>query len=795
MGKTGKKRSKVQMPAGIRNKMMAALSMLMVSCIMLVSSTYAWFTLSTAPEITGITTNVGANGNLEMMLLNAESYASTADNLGVDSKVGDSSAKQAVTLANETWGNLVDLSSDSYGLSSVMLMPSKLKLTDETGNVIAGNILNTPTYGKDGRVISVENTAMTGKYNSSWVYDATAVGVRALGTSSGTTLRLNEYTDALFYMGDFAGKAQTTARESLTQNAQPLANLIIDKALDATSFDVSYLDNIENIITGTSAANTHVESVIRYALLAWNLSDEGAPKDDQGAKIDLSDDQVKSIKDAIMSDTFDVTNIPNNITVPDSIRAIINVYEKTKTALTNANTKLGTLKAQNKESITWEEVTGVLGGLVDTNKVAVSSKEYTLKDYSSRAVGKEQLMSAIADDVMGSDAIPLPITMLEDSGVYYDIAKICGQYTVNGKVNVTYGGIFNNYPVDFKMTQSVEGDILVTAAITYIQTSGKAPEVNLEGGNSTIALSDTYGYMLDFGFRTNAAGSNLLLQTAEKQRVYSMGEGASTSTATQGGGSYMEFTTANPTAFSVDEMRALMSAIRVAFVKPNVSGTGTTYELLALGGLDITASDTDNDGLVTYTGGTPSGNDTLKANLVLFNHSYDATNATIKKGEKLVETTTGADGTTTTTTPVTTITRLDQNVAAKVSVIVYLDGTIVDNTMVANANTSMSGKLNLQFSSDATLVPMANSGMKAGGLQAQDAPAPDYGEPIQNLNKVVEFGGKSYSVAVAEGYSVYKADNNNYYYKANGSEQYIQINIDDYTVLSSCPAFTVTEVT
>ena len=369
MGKTGKKRSKVQMPAGIRNKMMAAVSMLMVSCIMLVSSTYAWFTLSTAPEITGITTNVGANGNLEMMLLNAASYASTADNLGVDSKVGDSSAKQAVTLANETWGNLVDLSSDSYGLSSVMLMPSKLKLTDETSNVIAGNILNTPTYGKDGRVISVENPAMTGKYNSSWVYDATAVGVRALGTSSGTTLRLNEYTDALFYMGDLAGKAQTTARESLTQNAQPLANLIIDKALDATSFDKSYLDDIENIISGTSAANAHIESMIRYALLAWNLSDEGA-------SIDLSDDQVKNIKDAIMSDTFDVTNIPDNISVPESITAIINVYKDTKTALTDASTKLSSLKEENKESFTWEEVTVVLSGLVDTNKVAVSSKEY-----------------------------------------------------------------------------------------------------------------------------------------------------------------------------------------------------------------------------------------------------------------------------------------------------------------------------------------------------------------------------------------------------------------------------------
>ena len=130
MARTAKKRQKIQMPVGIRNKMMAAVSMLMVSAIMMVSSTYAWFTLSTAPEVTGITTNVGANGNLEMMLLNAETYKSTLEDLGVVSQVGDSMAVAEVEKANETWGNLVDLNSSSYGLSSIVLMPSKLNIAD-----------------------------------------------------------------------------------------------------------------------------------------------------------------------------------------------------------------------------------------------------------------------------------------------------------------------------------------------------------------------------------------------------------------------------------------------------------------------------------------------------------------------------------------------------------------------------------------------------------------------------------------------------------------------------------------
>ena len=40
------KSKKFRMPAGIRNKLTAAVAMLLVSSIMMVSSTYAWFTLS-----------------------------------------------------------------------------------------------------------------------------------------------------------------------------------------------------------------------------------------------------------------------------------------------------------------------------------------------------------------------------------------------------------------------------------------------------------------------------------------------------------------------------------------------------------------------------------------------------------------------------------------------------------------------------------------------------------------------------------------------------------------------------
>ena len=44
--------------------------------------------------------------------------------------------------------------------------------------------------------------------------------------------------------------------------------------------------------------------------------------------------------------------------------------------------------------------------------------------------------------------------------------------------------------------------------------------------------------------------------------------------------------------------------------------------------------------------------------------------------------------------------------ATKISALVYLDGDSVDNSDVANAAQSMTGSMNLQFSTDVDLVPM-----------------------------------------------------------------------------------------
>lgn len=139
----------------IKNKLIAAIAMLLVSSIMMVSSTYAWFTLSTAPEVQGITTTVDANGNLEIALSPAD-----GDYNKITSNVGDAN-EEDWTKKNLTWGNLIDLSDASYRLNELTLLPSQLYINPGSATApatLADNPLKIPVYGADGRISALDGT-------------------------------------------------------------------------------------------------------------------------------------------------------------------------------------------------------------------------------------------------------------------------------------------------------------------------------------------------------------------------------------------------------------------------------------------------------------------------------------------------------------------------------------------------------------------------------------------------------------------------------------------------------------
>ena len=802
--KREEKKRKVIMPAGIRNKLVAAISMLMVASIMMVSSTYAWFTLSTAPEVKGITTNVGANGNLEMMLLNRKSFTSSAEDLDVVSDINDSMAVTKVTDANKTWGNLVDLADQSYGLQSIVINPARLNIQKDVdgGYTMNSTLLKAPTYTSDGRVLDVDKETLTSGYSAdkTWQWDEAAdnaYGVRVIGTTSGVTERLIAYRAAISERTAQIEAAKTFARQSLLKEGQgqALADIIVKAALgkDDATFTVNDLQTLMNLIDMLRQSNEAAGKAIVQTVLAYNLGSANTEN--------FTDADVAPLKTALESATAD--NLPTTfakadgsgngtISQPADTAAAVTKWTENKNKISTAKNELQIKIGENKESYTTDEITGIVNSLINKQFATVAGKTNPTRDDAQQ----------IIDYLLAHNMI-LDIEMDQGSGVYADIAELVGDYTAAGlKVHVKYNALEADVTTNMS-TKVVAKDTTNTLPMIPKLVVGEAPAATLDPTAKPL-LTDHFGYALDFGFRTNAAASDLLLQTEGIQRVYNGADNADvTAPKTQGGGSYMQFTTSNTTNFSIDELRALMSALRVVFVEPEVTvatneGKETVtikYNVLGVAAADITAATNDNGATYTYTGGTllkdgaalaenadTTGANGVKVGLNLYNYTVN-NDGTISLGLKKGQTKGENDNVTGNVD--NTLTALTQNVGKKVTAIVYLDGDVVDNTMVANAKNSMTGMLNLQFASSATLKPMDNTGMRNGGASAEDANV---------VYTVFKTAGEEYTMGgftgkVNAGYTIYY-DNSKpvqyYYQAANGPK----VLLTEQNALT-CGAFTI----
>ena len=240
MDKQKEKKKKVLMPFGLRNKLIAAISMLLVSSIMMVSSTYAWFTLSTAPEVKNISTTVAGNGSLEIALMPTTGQLSEikASAVGANAKATDTNFK---------WGNLVDLSDVSYGLGNISLYPAALNATEtpdteskvyttafNDADATTGRLsalmapLAVPVYGGDGRISSVSTAGISLKSavagaNNSYSFTGTNYGVRAIvetaETNNGTTVSAYGYVVDLALRLNTANADGTAAGKLLLQTS------------------------------------------------------------------------------------------------------------------------------------------------------------------------------------------------------------------------------------------------------------------------------------------------------------------------------------------------------------------------------------------------------------------------------------------------------------------------------------------------------------------------------------------------------------------------------------------------
>lgn len=732
---------------GIKGKLISAVAMLLVAIIMVVSSTYAWFTLSTAPEVTGISTAVGANGALEMLLLTQDATGNWVYNDGlVDGKT--------VTEKNTYWGNLVDVST-GYGLDNIVLYPSQLA-TSADGTIIDARIVEFPIYGADGRVSKLSDGAVTGIFEESAFYPGNGYGVRAVGSSSGMTERQLAYRNYLSAAGTNMAQARKDAATALETNGNAIADIAIrkgtaeDKKGSYNQQDVRNLLNLTDALTGVvvKMEDSYKQFIIAYAASAALVTPDGANDATKTAYesfyatvetwFKTEGNTIYNFADEFSTDTG--VAVPE---LPSEVSEGIEKLKQTGLDINSADTGLKTLHGTYKDSasgsddlknatVTWEELSPNLSSLVNIDKVAVCG--WAVPDILANK-------DAFAADVMGQmGSTGIVLTMKTGGGVLADIADQCGNYEARITISeITYGVTLKNVPARMEATTVKADTGCVDTYLGDIKTAVSLAGSPDNDGAEKMPISEFYGYIVDLAFRTNAAESNLLLQTAPKDRIYSNN---AENELTWGKGSTMTFK-ATAADFTDQDVKDLMQHINIVFFTPgktaNEGNTVLAYAKLDVANAKVSAADgvtadiylyekvdafeytvdytdaaTTDTTITLYKVVTPAvaddpdtTEDETAAEVVTYYEDYEHTKVyTVPEGATLtgekaveVERWLKEDD--------AVIKKLTQNTEENVSVLVYLDGSTITNADVAaTVATSMTGSMNLQFASSATLDPM-----------------------------------------------------------------------------------------
>ena len=666
-----KEKKKVVMPYGLRNKLMAAVAMLLVSSIMMVSSTFAWFTLSTAPEIKGISTSVGANGNLEIALLNKTGELST-----ITSAAGDS--KETLDKRNLTWGNLLDLSypengENYYGLDKIQLMPARLAAatTEEVTKITdVANLLNIPSYGNDGRVDEVNTkTVVSGTYEAGKMFkydDKTAeYGVRAIGVSGDMTAQqAGLFAAKLAYKADLAD-AQSIIQTALKANMQDLADAVI-AILTGDGVTAGQSVAIGNLITATNSALGKVDAAygeVVKALVAGTVQDAGNYASVQAALASLS--TYSEIKTELEKDNY----ADLKIIIPEALKTAYTELEGQKATVTAAKTSNegGEYKTALYELVNVDKA--------EVNGYSVAKPEKAANGATEADYEKTFWKPNVENNTWELDMVKaakllsgITVEMLDGSGVFAYVGQVAGDYSATSNITVNVK--------DKGLTATNVAFTMRTKTMRDTKASGVIPSNAAAATGGTLYITDTYGYVIDLAFRTNAANSTLQLASNGVQRIYT----DAANEETLGAGSTMTFKSTAEAALDDTAVAKLMETIRVVFFNPE---DGTMYGVASLKNIGI-----------TETAGE------MKGTLKLMDYS-------VKGGKLELTEKAAAEG-------AENLMALTQNTAAKMSVLVYLDGDMVDNSMVGNAAQSITGSLNLQFKSDVPLKPMQNSALKNG---------------------------------------------------------------------------------
>ena len=497
-----RKKLRQEKPQTLKKKLLASLAMLLISTIMMSTTTFAWFVLSTAPEVTGIETQVGDNGSLEIALLNTETHANMST---IRAGLGGGSLQENRITANNVWGNLIDLGYTEYGLGELTLLPARLYASANGDNysVDVNKMLAVPTYGYDGRIIELNaDTASAIYQETGFLYSgAQDYGVRAIGINDALSPQGSALSSAKSNISAWTKSAKSGAQAALNKNMEGLFEIIMVHGTASGGSEV-YDDNhkatLDSFLTDLESVLNYIDGSLRQGLVAYVASEIG------------EEDLFVAARDRILDTKTPLSSLLSEAgSVPEEFAEWV---DKLNTMQNKHGLAVAACAEMNDGDYTWDEIKGVLANILNMDQLLINGNTIAQLDINS-------LLTATL----------IEMTLAPGSGLFADVAD----FTDNYIVTTTY------------MRKDVEMSTASTVKPAHLVALSTAVSMltPADGGDNATALplTATYGYAIDLAFRCNAANPDLVLQTKGVQRVYSGsedGEGiVSDNGSTQGGGS------------------------------------------------------------------------------------------------------------------------------------------------------------------------------------------------------------------------------------------------------------------
>ena len=511
----------------IKEKITAAAVLLVIAMTIMVTATYAWITLSTSPEVTSIDTTVAANGALEIAMANGTGATPGR------SAAGDSTGKDNnVVRANNTWGNLVNLSDPSYGLANVVLRPAALNGT--TG--LLTNPLYGVEYGEDGRVTGMvigddfaytyfdPNATTTGEGMFLVDLKGEHLGVRAISTVKFENLQGAEKMNELLKAANASlteaksnyaritnekaepGKSYITSLQGLIQI---YAQNVIDKKPQNTLDVTEYVPNLYNMVQDIydSVMLKVGESYVYMA----NLYDvlKGGNQGNWFVGNNALEELIAEYKANKLPQAFTEAAVGFRQFVTDyqSFQTYLKKGEKEDFSDLSASQQKNSLacwayKANGGTTVYWTDINTQINWLCSINTATINGK--TLNQLSS--------MSAAMELLKAKDRV----AVLHD-GAVKRLEKRLGQH-MNPKITITVDPSGLGGVAALAGKQTLDATVTTNAAAPYDAEEDIKAVKALNTGSyrgDTATAEDTHALAVDLWLRTNAGASTTVTETIE----------------------------------------------------------------------------------------------------------------------------------------------------------------------------------------------------------------------------------------------------------------------------------------